>query len=585
MNVFFGEFEFDSASGELLRGGSRVPIQEKPLRLLSLLLAHAGELVTRRQIAEAIWPGTHVAQDESVNTAIRKIRLALNDSPTSPRFIETVGSRGYRFIHTVIPESPRPTTARSLTLAVLPLENLGIPTDEQFSEGITEEMISKLGRLRPRLSIIALSSVLRYRRASGETGRILNELGANYILSGSIRRAGSRIRVSARLIDGSDQSCAWSGTFERDWSDISNIQNEVAEGVARATMRVLARETAQHPSSAAHEIYLRGRHFWNKRNAQGLLKSIELFNTALTQDPYYALCYVGLADAYVMLSQHGVLSGAQALPIAREAAFRALAIDPSSAEVHASLAWVKGVYDHDLAGAQEECKTAIDLNPDYSFAYIAYSFMLTALGRHTESLALLRRGLRIDPVSLPINSIYATALYFARQHDAAIEQCLECKDLDSRFSMAYAVHGQALEAKGSYDEALQQFQRNAELSPWNPFSWAHLARLSAVKGDIESSRNYLSRLFADSGDKYVPPYFVAQVYGALGDIDKAFQWLHRAERERSNWVLFLAVDPKFDCLRHDRRIVQLLETLGISNTHGFCESGSPYKQDGGPPQA
>lgn len=566
MILRFADFEFEPESGRLLKEGSLVPIQEKPLRVLSILLRHPNQLVTRQEIFEQIWAGTYVAEDESLNTAIRKVRFALNDSSSSPRFVETVGSRGYRFVHPVEMIGTQASTQRTLTIAVLPLENLGIEEDEHLREGITEELITSLGQLHPRFTVIALSSVLRYKEHTVDVSAILRELGADYILSGSIRRSGSRVRITVRLISGFDQCCLWSETLERKVGDIFSIQHEVAGKVARSTSRLLTQSSKREPNSAAHEIYLRGRHFWNKRTAQGLLKSIELYNQALAEDPEYALCYIGIADAYLMLVQHGVLSGVHALPIAKEAALKAFSLDPDSAEVHTSLAWVKATVDRDMAGAEKECRRALQMNPSYSFAYIAFSFVLTAMERHDESLECLRRGLQIDPVSLPMNAIYATALYFARNYEAAIEQCQECIDLDPGFSLSYSIYGQSLEAMGAFDKAEKKYQRNLELAPWSPFPTSHLARIYTLRNMTSEATEYLGRLFADSGNKHVPPYYVAHVYIAMRNYDAAFEWLARAEQDRSLWIMFLAVDPKADPLRNDPRLKTLLHKLGLQQS-------------------
>ncbi len=565
MHLRFAEFEFNGETGILLRSGSRVPMQEKPFRILSMLLASQGQLVARTRIFEAIWADTYVAENQSLNTAMRKVRLALNDAPDQPKFIETVGSRGYRFIHPVEGAAAGEAVSHTVKVAVMPLQNLGAEADEHFSDGITEEMITRLGRLRPNFAVIALPSVLRYKNRNASTPEILRELGADYVLSGSIRRAGNRVRISTRLTSGADLSCVWSDTFDRDLDDVFAIQNEVAANVARSTARLLAAVDPREPKSSAHELYLRGRFFWNKRSAPALLKSVELFNRALSEDPDYVFSYVGVADAYVMLAQYGVLPGTQAFPIARKAAATALTLDDGCAEAHVPMAWVKAVYEHDLKGAEHECQTALRLDPNYAFGCRAYAFLLTAMGRHDQSLEFMRRGLLLDPVSLPMNTTYASALYFARQYEAAVEQCKECLELDPDFSMAHAIYGQALEALGLLAEANEHFRINAELAPWNPHAWAHLGRLSALRGMPLESRRYLDRLLADASTKYVPSYFVAQVYAALGEIDSTFEWLARAQDERSTWALFTAVDPKFDQLHSDPRFRALLEPLGLES--------------------
>jgi adenylate cyclase len=205
------------------------------------------------------------------------------------------------------------------------------------------------------------------------------------------------------------------------------------------------------------------------------------------------------------------------------------------------------------------------LDPNYSFGCNAYAFLLTAMGRHDESLEFMRKGLQLDPVSLPMNTIYASALYFARHYEAAIEQCKECLELDTEFSMAHAIYGQALEGLGQLQEAANHFQANAELAPWNPYAWAHLARICALRGMRQESMGYLDRLSANDGATYLPSYYIAQVFAALGGTDSAFDWLARAVEERSNWALFTGIDPKFDQLHADPRFQALLQKLGLSS--------------------
>jgi TolB-like protein/tetratricopeptide (TPR) repeat protein len=562
----FGDFEADLQSAELFRSGSRIPIQDKPFRILALLLLRPGELVSRKQIFEEVWADTYVQEDQSLNTAMRKVRLALGDSPDAPLYIDTVGSRGYRFIYPVEPSEGVSHNLRNVRLAVLPCTTLGPEPEDHFSDGITEEMIARLGRLQPQFSVIAPASVMRYKQDGGkDIADVLRELAVDYILSCNMRRSDQRIRITTRLISGVDQSCIWSDTYDRDLTDIFAIQQEISEKIARSTMRLLSPAGPAHvTNTAAHEAYLRGRYFWNKREGPAMLKSLRFFREAIEHDPNYGLSYAGMADAYIMLAQHGVLRALEALPEARDAALKALSLDDTMAEAYVPLAWVKCAYDRDFADAEAQCRKALQINPSYSYAYIAYAFLLTAQGRHAESLAALKRALHIDPVSLPTNTIYASALYFARQYDAAIEQCRETLELDANFSIAHAILGQALEQKGMLDEAAEAFRRDAELAPWNPLARTHLARVCALQGRRDETLQCLEQLRAMASQNYVPSYFIGLIYAALGDADAAFHWLQKAEQDRTNWVLFLSTDPKVDSLRNDPRFTALLQKTGLA---------------------
>lgn len=560
----FGEFEADLRAGELFRDGARVPLQDKPFRVLSLLLLNAGHLVTRKAIFEDVWCGTYVQEDQSLNTAMRKIRLALGDSAEQPQYIETVGSRGYRFIHPVNSRPSDGLRSRRIRLAILPFDDLGPDPEEQFSHGLAEELIACVGRMHPHLSVIAPSSVMRHQKMQREISEILDELAVDYVLSGSVRRSGTRVRVATRLVSGADQACVWSESCERHITDAFTIQNEIAEKIVRSILQLLGPAgPAQETNSDAHEAYLRGRYFGSKRSAPALFKSLECFQRASGLDPNYALNYVGLADTYVMLSQHGIMAPLAALPKAKEAALKATELDSSMAEARVPLAWVKAVCDRDFSGAEADCRKALQANPGYAFAYITYAFLLTLQGRHKESRLALKRALQVDPVSVSTSTLYASGLYYSRQYDTAIEQCKECFDLDANFAIAYTIHGQALEAKKMWAESLQAFERGRELAPWNPILRAHIARVKARSGKRDEARRHLDNLLRVRSEKYVPSYFIALIYAALGDGDSMFEWLARADRERSHWILFLSVDPKIDRYRADPRFEPLVRKLGL----------------------
>jgi TolB-like protein/tetratricopeptide (TPR) repeat protein len=564
MLLRFADFEADLDSSRLFKAGSRVPIQEKPFQVLAMLLARSGQLVTREQISEQVWADAYVSEDQSVNTAIRKVRLALHDSSSSPKFIETVGSRGYRFVHPVESVDDRNPAQRVVTVAVLPFENLGPREDDPISDGLTELIISQLGRLRPKFEVIGLPSVLRYKGSQKSVSEILADLGGDYLLSGSIRHAGEQVRITARLVSGVDQTCVWSRAFEVDLGGLSSVRNEIAARVASSTARLLVPgESTGAVDSAAYQLYLRGRFFWNKNTAPGLLRSVQLFNRVLAQQPDFSLAYVGLADAYIMLVQYGILSGIRTYPVVKEAALKALALDGKHADPFVSLAWVKYVYERNWPAAQADCQTAIRHNPSYSFAYIANAFVLTSQARHDESIDSLRRGLHVDPVSVSINAIYAFVLYLARRYPEAIEQCRECIDLDPLFPNSYGIYGQALEAEGDLAGATELFKKELELAPWSPFALANLGRIHARLGQRQQTLGYLDRLLSAAASKYVSPYSIAQVYLALGDTESALKYLEWANNDRTNWIMLLGVDPKFDPLRSDPRFQALIKEIGL----------------------
>lgn len=559
----FGDFEANLQTAELFRNGSAVPLQEKPFRILALLLMRPGELVTRTQIFEEVWPDTYVQEDQSLNTAIRKIRLALGDSAETPEFIQTVGSRGYRFVQPVqLAQNGNGPGSRSLRLGVL-LFSSDSNHDEQFSDGITHELIGRLGRLHSQLSVVVPTVSPRDETQLAE---IAEQLDLDYLLTGSLWHDASNIRVTIKLIAGEDQSCLSSITFQRELADFAVMQREIAERVARSALRLLSPTGSAHGTNlSALEAYLRGRFFWNKRTGPALMRSLDLFGEALRHDPDYTMAYVGLADAYIVLAQHGLMAPLDAIPKAKEAAAKALELDDKLAEAYTSLAWARAVYDRDMHGAELKCRKAVQLDPGYAFAYVSYAFILTAQGRHSEALASLKRALHLDPVSLPINAIYASALFYSRQYDAAIEQCRACIELDSNFTLAYAIYGQALEQKGELGEATEYFTIQKRMSPWNALPWAHLARVYARRGLMTESRDNLQHLLELTRDKLVPCYFIALIHAASGNTEEVMKWLADAEQQRSSWVLFMGVDPRLDAFRGDPRFQELLHKLKLGS--------------------
>jgi len=483
----FGSFEVDTVSGELRRQGLRIKLQDQPFRLLVLLLERAGDVVTREEVREKLWPAdTYVDFDHSLNTAVRKLREALGDSAEGPRYVETLARRGYRFIaHVeprrtaqvasanadvapVLPDSaerpsssgrrlrtfaivvvicaaalvaywvvPRrgPTTlsGRRLTLAVLPFDNLSGDADQEYlSDGLTEEMITQLARLEPdRLKVLARSSTWKYKRADRDIGQLRRELGADFVLEGSLRRAGERVRVTAQLVRGDDQSHVWAETYERDFRDVLILQSEVAEAVSRTIAVTLTPDAkarlarARPVRSEAYQDYLRGRFFWNRRTEAALRQALGYFQKAIAADPGYAPAYSGLADSYSLLGASSIVGGLpprQAMPEAKAAALKALQIDGTLSEAHTSLATIHLLYDWDLAACDREFRRALELDPNYTLAHHLYSHCLLALGRTAESLAESKRALELEPLHLVVGGHLGWHYLYARQYDQAIEQ-------------------------------------------------------------------------------------------------------------------------------------------------------------------
>ena len=423
----FGAFELDARAGELRKGGSRIKLPPQPLKVLALLVSRAGELVPREEVRRELWgEDTFVDVEQGLGACISRIRIALSDDARKPRYIETLPRRGYRFLVAVDGLPPR-----RLMLAVLVFDNLsGNPQEDYFCEGLTEEIITEVACLNgDKLGVIARASVSRYKDEETDVREIGRQLDVGYILEGSVRRQGEQARISAQLVQVSDQSHLWAKTYQRGVRDVLGLQSEIAQQIANAIdVKLTGRAPADRPRHShpeAYEAYLKGRFFWNKRTEGDIKTAIEFFQKAIDFEPNYALAYSGIADAHHMLGSSYVVSSVQprdAFPEARRAASKALEIDDTLAEGHASLAAVLGGYDRDWDGWQMEYRRALELNPSYATARQWHAEVLAALGRLDEALAEIRRALKVDPLSAAVNATAAWILYFSRHYKQAIAQ-------------------------------------------------------------------------------------------------------------------------------------------------------------------
>jgi TolB-like protein/DNA-binding winged helix-turn-helix (wHTH) protein/Tfp pilus assembly protein PilF len=605
--VRFGAFEADLVARELRRGGVRVRLQEQPFQVLARLLERPGEVVSREDLRSTLWPGdTFVDFDDGLNAAIRRLRDALGDDADRPRFVETLSRRGYRFVAPVnTPASPpaqrrlsardalllagalaalvmaafvlaerrpisSPATRTPVRLAVLPFANLsGDPEQEYFSDGLTEEMIARLGRLASTgLRVTARTSVMRYKGAAQGASQIGRELGVAYLLEGSVRREAGRVRISARLIDVSEETHLWTETYERDATGVLAIQNEVAERVARSLAMTLlpgsvVRSITTNPP--AYEAYLRGRQAWNRRTPASFEKALRYFQQAIALDPQYAAAHAGLADTYGLLCAYAyaVVPPREAMPRAREAARRAIALDETLAEAQASLGWVSFVYEWDWAAAESALRRAIALNPSYATGHLWYSRLLAARGRLDESLAEARLANELDPLSPMHGTRIGSHLYLARRFDEAVAAHRRTIELEPEFGVAHLELGLTHLARGAPEEASAALRRARELLGESTMPLAFLGRALAESGRQAEARQVLAELQALSRARFVPAFNIAVVQLGLGQRDAAVASLRRACEERFYSMVFLKVDPVFDAVRADPAFGELVRCVGL----------------------
>ncbi len=625
--IRFGDYELDTRTGRLRHGKATLELHSQPLRLLLLLLENAGELVTREELRTALWPDhTFVDFEDSLNHAVRRLREALGDSAETPRFIETLPRRGYRFIYPVDSAltaglsrqagtgGGQPHLLRRLgialgggvvlvaalaamlnvagmrdrlitfvgtrqslsppkisSLAVLPLENLSHdPEQEYFADGMTEALITNLGKISA-LRVISRTSVMQYKRTKKALPEIARELNVDGIVEGTVARAGSRVRITANLVYAPTDSHLWAESYESDLRDILVVQDQVAQAIAneiriKLTPQEQARLAgARAASPEAHEAYLKGRYYWNLRTEESRKKSLEYFEQAIERDPGYALAYAGLADSYIVLGEAYLMAAEEAFPRAKATALRALELDETLGEPHASLGAVKVDYDWDWAGAEKEYKRAIELSPGYATAHQWYAEYLSHMGRHDEAIAEIERAQELDPLSLIIGAVGGEVLLNAGRSDEAIAQCRKTLELNAGFWVGHRCLGQAYEQEKLYEQSIAEYAKLSGPGVNNPARSPGLARVYLAVGKRAEALKIISNLRELSKQRYVPSYLaMAEISIALGDFDRAIAWLEKAYRARYyGLALSLKVAREFDLLRSDPRFQDLLRRMNF----------------------
>ena len=569
----FGGFRFDPAGRVLFRGDQVVPLPPKAADTLLLLVQNAGNVVEKQDLLKRTWQDAFV-EEGSLTRTISILRKALEDGVHGQEFISTIPTRGYRFAARVqgLSSLPAPPLASRIMLAVLPFENMsGQKSQEYFSDGLTEEMITQLGRMNPeRLGVIARTSAMRYKNATKTAHQIGQELHVSHILEGSVRRASGRVRITAQLIQVSDQTHLWAESYERGVSDILALQSDVAQAIARQIQiklmpRVQERLAASGSIFAeAYEAYLKGRYLWNQRTPQALQKSIRYFEKAIQIDPAYATAYAGIADSYLTLQDDGLLPTLKATAEAKRAAGEALRRDAMLAEPHISLAHA---YFHEFnwLASEREFKCGLELNPNYAIGHFYFANYLLARGQFEDALAEARQAKALDPVSLPVRSNTAMALYYGGQYDQAIEQCLQVLEIDPNFARSYEDLGRIYWEKGMRRDAIRAFKKAVTYSGQGSRYIASLAHAYGVAGRRKEALSLLEELSNLARKRYISPFAFALICTGLGNKDQAFAWLDRAYQERADALPFVKVNPRLAPLRSDSRFQTLIRRMSLAS--------------------
>jgi TolB-like protein/DNA-binding winged helix-turn-helix (wHTH) protein len=591
----FGPFKLDPQACELRKGETLLHVPPQPCKVLALLASHPRKVFTRQEIQREIWSGdTFVDFDQGLNAAIRQIRAALCDDAETPRYIETLPRRGYRFIAqvdeqpaatastplTTSPESAthspptvpraslfrRPLTlavsfalavvavvlvwrmeriasrtpaAHIQSLAVLPLENLSHdPEQEYFADGMTDELITDLAKIHT-LRVISRNSIMQYKGNRKPMPQIARELNVDAVVEGTVMRSGDRVRITAQLIEAPKDRHLWAETYERDLRDVLSLQDDVAQAIASEVRIKLTPEERIHLTSArpvspqAHEAYLRGYYELRKHQPASLYvageeesieKAIEYFQKAVAIDPIDALAYAGLADAYYDQSTF-LRAPLEVMPKAKAAAAKAIELDDSLAEAHASLGNVKLAFDWDWPGAEREFRRALELNPNLAQGHAGYAHYFLAVRRSDEAIKELDRVEKIDPLFPQSHMALPLLLFFARRYEKAIEAAKTIGD-DRAYALSLAKLGRREEAIAAADRAVRSTQ--------NPMVLAQVASAYGLAGKKDKARAMLTTIEVQARERYICGYNVACVYATLGDKERAFSWLEKGYLARSD---------------------------------------------------
>jgi serine/threonine-protein kinase len=470
---------------------------------------------------------------------------------------------------TITPRQSEVATAPpNKSIAVLPFDNLsGDPQNAYFSEGVQDEILTRLAKIG-ELKVISRTSTQRFKSAPDDLRQIARQLGVANILEGSVQKANDQVRVNVQLINALTNAHLWADTYDRKLTDIFAVETEIAKTVADVLQAKLtgseqhviaARPTA---NTEAHQLYLKGRFFWNKRTGNDLKKSIDYFQQAIAADPNYALAYAGVADAYVLIPGYSGANPRDCYPKAITAAKKALELDDTLAEARTSLALAMWYYDFDFSQANREFQRAIELNPNYAIAHQQYgNNTLSALGRFDDAIAEGKRAVELDPLSLVIIADLGVDYYYARRYDEAIAQLRKLLEMDPGYYFAYVTLGEALEMKGARDAAIAEYQKARALND-DPLVPALLAHAYGLSGNKMEAEKILDQLKALSKSRYVSAYTFSLAYLGLGNKEEALRWLEQSYQDRAGADIgWIRVDPLLDPLHGDSRFEALAEEI------------------------
>lgn len=614
--VRFSVFELDRNTRELRKNGRKVRLEGKPLLLLDLLIRAGGGVVTRDEVRRSLWPDdTFVDFEHSINSAVKRLRQALDDSAETPRFVETLPRRGYRFIYplnggTVEAVRPRPwrrlvrtgglaaaalilcllvvgfgggvrnrwhwgRQSKITSIAVLPFENLsGNPDQEYLADGLTEELINDLSHMSAFRKVPSRTSAMSYKGTRKPLRDIGKELGVDAIVEGSFTREHDSVRVVVQLIDTETDRHIWSERYDTDVRSILELRREISQRIA-LEIRIkltpqeeyrLARHRSANPR--AYDAYLKARYMQSKwEDVSNLTKAVALYNEAIQSQPDFAPAYAGrsMVQLYLGAALMEVTRPMEVVPQAKADALKALEIDPESAEGYEALGWVQHNYEWDWKAAEASYRKAIELNPNYAPPYMWLGHLLQTIGRRSESPALMERAHELDPLSTHVHWAVAEAYMLAGDMNHAEQQCREAVALHADFWPAHALLGNIFLWQRRYGEAIASMRKAVVVSRRHPYALGMLGSAYALSGDRAKADSILAELDRIAATKSVAPPIMVRVYASLGEQREAAQWLKRAYDERWSETPRVPLwGPVVDGLRGYPAYEQLLAKMNVS---------------------
>lgn len=555
----FGPFRIDAGERQLLRHGQIVPLTPKVFDVLLALVQHNGRILSKDEVIRLVWPDTTV-EEGNLSRNISTLRCALGERPREGRYIETIPWRGYRFVAAVRQVTDHEQRPVIESIAILPFLNVNADTKlEYLADGIAETLTSNLAQLT-NLRVTSRNSSFRYKGRDPDVKTIGRELKVQAVLVGRIAETEDMLSISVELVETFDDRHIWGAQYIRKRTDLLAAQETIAKQIAeRLRIELTGGEkemlNKRHTNnSEAYFSLLKGRYHFNKLTLDGVQKAAAYFREAIEKDPHYALAYAGLADCNNYLNERDQ---------AKQAVLKALELDESLGEAHASLGFFKFLYEWDFAGAESAFVTAVALSPNYAEAHHWYAVYLANMGRHDEAFREAELAVERDPLSLLMNMTAALNFYTGREYDRAIDQLKKVIEMEANFPAAHSVLGCVYMQKEMYDQALAQFEKVFELCkgavPVENSVKILKAQTHARSGNIREAKNLLE----ETGDGPASSYSIAGVHAALGDSDKAFEFLRKALDQRDLQMVSLKVDPTLDPLRDDSRFVNLIREVGL----------------------